>query len=229
MESCAENLPLMANKDHVLVKHYGLDLDVCFDTQTIPGSIILFLEPRNKDEGLVFEEHCQSQLSKYFWNDETHDNNQTYVLPVRPCSSNSGNKDTAVCVIGEIDTSSKCDHHGNRKQASGITSSKNCCDRGNHGSEDFILVLDCCDLSVLKVEEVDVTAVLGTEKCMSSAQAIGKEPLSLNTSILSVIEALPESQWKEQLFNYIIKCSRALGCGDLPSLTCGGCELSKQE
>eukprot|EP00079_Xenopus_tropicalis_P031154 XP_017944925.1 PREDICTED: aminopeptidase O isoform X3 [Xenopus tropicalis] len=217
MESCTEDLPLMANTNHVLVKHYGLDLDVCFDTQTIRGSIVLFLEPntRNKDGSPVVED-CQSQLSEHSGNDQTHGINQTCAVPVRTCSSNSGNKDSADCDIGERDTSPKCDHHGNRKQASGITSSENCCDRGNHGSEDFVLVLDCCDLSVLKVEEVDVTAVLGTEKCMSSSQTIdnSKEHLSLSACILSEIEALPESQWKEQLFNYT-KCSRAPGCGDL--------------
>ena len=41
----SRDLPLMANVDDVLVKHYILDLDVDFETKIISGTIILFIEP----------------------------------------------------------------------------------------------------------------------------------------------------------------------------------------
>ena len=40
-----KDLPLMANVDDVLVKHYILDLDVDFKTKVISGTIVLFIEP----------------------------------------------------------------------------------------------------------------------------------------------------------------------------------------
>ena len=45
----SKDLPLMANVDDVLVKHYILDLDVDFKTKIISGTIILFLEPARHD------------------------------------------------------------------------------------------------------------------------------------------------------------------------------------
>lgn len=45
----SEDLPLMANVDEVLVKHYILDLSVKFSEKIMKGSIVLFLEPRNEE------------------------------------------------------------------------------------------------------------------------------------------------------------------------------------
>ncbi|XP_032238993.2 uncharacterized protein LOC5513554 isoform X2 [Nematostella vectensis] len=44
----SEDLPLMANVDEVLVKHYILDLTVDFDEKVLRGSIVLFLEPTHE-------------------------------------------------------------------------------------------------------------------------------------------------------------------------------------
>ncbi|KAM4810348.1 aminopeptidase O [Rhinophrynus dorsalis] len=221
MESSSDDLPLMANTSQILVKHYVLDLEVCFESQIITGNIVLFLDPISKcmKGSPVTEENVSLQPSETCGTGAS-ETSLTDVSPLRTCSSNSGNKDSAVCVIGERDTSVKCDHHGNRKQASGITSSENCCDRRNHGTGDFVLVLDCCDLSVLKVEEVDVTAVPGTEKFMRSMQPSdgSEEHLSSSNHIISKLVALPVSQWKEQLL-YYTKCSLAPGCGDLTFIT----------
>ncbi|XP_063311039.1 aminopeptidase O [Pelobates fuscus] len=210
MEHCADDLPLMANTSHILVKHYALDFDVCFDSQTITGNIVLFLEPINKCKR-VTEDPCllkPSETCSTCVPEKTSCNVSTF----RSCSLNTVNKDCTTSVIGERDTSGKCDNHGKKKQASGITSSENCCDRGNHGSKDFVLVLDCCDLSVFKVEEVDVTAVPHTEKCVSSAWPHGESKQHI--SLLSDLVTLPASHWKEQLF-YHTQCSQAPGCGDL--------------
>lgn len=43
-----DDLPLMANTSHVLVKHYVLDLDVDFENQIIEGTTVIFFDPGNK-------------------------------------------------------------------------------------------------------------------------------------------------------------------------------------
>ncbi|PNI22175.1 C9orf3 isoform 23, partial [Pan troglodytes] len=92
-------------------------------------------------------------------------------------------------------------------------SSKYCCDTGNHGSEDFLLVLDCCDLSVLKVEEVDVAAVPGLEKFTRSPEltVVSEE---FRNQIVHELVTLPANRWREQL-DYYACCSQAPGCGEL--------------
>uniref|UniRef100_A0A8C5P7Z9 Aminopeptidase O n=1 Tax=Leptobrachium leishanense TaxID=445787 RepID=A0A8C5P7Z9_9ANUR len=210
MEHCADDLPLMANTSHILIKHYTLDFDVCFETHVITGNIVLFLEPvglrKNISEdtrALRPSDTCTTGEPSLTLSDVT-----SFIS----CSSNPGDKNCAINVTGERDTSAKYDHYGNRKQASGITFSENRCDTGNHESGDFILVLDCCDLSVLKVEELDVAAVPCTEKFMSSTMP--REASEEQISLLSELMALPASHWKDQLFYYTL-CSKAPGCGDL--------------
>ena len=46
----SKDLPLMANVDDVLVKHYILDLDVDFEKRVISGTIVLFVEPAAPDK-----------------------------------------------------------------------------------------------------------------------------------------------------------------------------------
>ncbi|XP_053558397.1 aminopeptidase O [Bombina bombina] len=214
-ELSADDLPLMANTSHILVKHYAVDLDVCFDSQIITGNIVLFLEPKRLEkESFVTKEFSPSQSSETCQSGK-NEINQSDVPPPRTYSSDSRNKDPAVCISGERDTSAMYDHHGNRKQASGITSSENSCDRRNHGNEDFVLVLDCCDLSVLKVEEVDVAAVSGVEKHLCSARPSHGSKEQINSgNQMSEILALPASQWKEQL-SYYTQLSQAPRYGDL--------------
>ena len=45
----SEDLPLMANVDEVLVRHYILDLSVKFSEKVMKGSILLLIEPRNEE------------------------------------------------------------------------------------------------------------------------------------------------------------------------------------
>uniref|UniRef100_A0A8C8SEP9 Aminopeptidase O n=1 Tax=Pelusios castaneus TaxID=367368 RepID=A0A8C8SEP9_9SAUR len=217
LDPAKDDLPLMANTCHMLVKHYVLDLDVDFKSQVIEGTIVLFFEPGSKCKKVDsdVEGTCLSQSDekcKIRASEPCH----IPVTNVSVHSSKTGCNDFAVCAKGEKDTSDKNGNHSNGEQASGISSSKNCCDIENHGSEDFLLVLDCCDLSVLKVEEVDVAAVPGIEKFTRSAKLTGAsaEPRNRRNQIVRELVTLPADQWREQLY-YYTQCSQAPGCGEL--------------
>ena len=207
LDPSRDDLPLMANTSHILVKHYVLDLDVDFESQIIEGTIVLFFESGNK-----FKKQSSSTEETY----PSESNEACKFRTAEPChipvtntrtvSSKMGYNDFVICGKGEKDTSGKDGNHDNQEQASGISSSKYCCDTGNHGSEDFLLVLDCCDLSVLKVEEVDVAAVPGIEKFTRSPK--------LRNQIVRELVALPADRWREQL-DYYARCSQAPGCGEL--------------
>ncbi|KAM9137921.1 aminopeptidase O isoform 1-T7 [Pangshura tecta] len=216
LDPAKDDLPLMANTRHMLVKHYVLDLDVDFKSQVIQGTVVLFFEPgsRCKKGGSAGEGACLSQ-SYETCEIRASEPCHSPVTNVSARSSKTGYNDFAVCAKGEKDTSDKNGNHSNREQASGISSSKNCCDIENHGNEDFLLVLDCCDLSVLKVEEVDVAAVSGIEKFTRSGKLTDAEELrNLRNQIVHELVTLPADHWREQLY-YYTRCSQAPGCGEL--------------
>ncbi|ETE62884.1 Aminopeptidase O, partial [Ophiophagus hannah] len=222
LDITTDDLPLMANTNHMLVKHYVLDLDVDFRNHVIEGTLVIFLEPvRRHGKG----ESKQMEGASPSWSDETccvptPEACSVVVPDASACTTKSGCNDFAVCGKGENDTSDKNGSHGNREQASGISSSKNCCDIEIHGSEDFLLVLDCCDLCVLKVEEVDVAVVPGIEKCTSSAKLMdaSKDPRNLRNRIVHELVTLPTNNWREQLQCYK-HCSQAPACGELLFMT----------
>lgn len=211
LDPSRDDLPLMANTSHILVKHYVLDLDVDFESQIIEGTIVLFFESGKKQSGST-KEPCRSESNeacRFRMPEPCH----SPVTDTRTFSSKTRSNDFTICGKGEKDTSGKDGNHDNREQASGISSSKYCCDTGNHGSEDFLLVLDCCDLSVLKVEEVDVAAVPGIEKLTRSPKltVVSEE---LRNQIVCELVTLPADRWREQL-DYYARCSQAPGCGEL--------------
>ncbi|CAI9171165.1 unnamed protein product, partial [Rangifer tarandus platyrhynchus] len=207
LDPSRDDLPLMANTSHILVKHYVLDLDVDFESQIIEGTIVLFFETGNrfKKWSSSTEVACQSE-SNEACRFRMPEPCQIPVTSTKTFSSKIGYDDFVICGKGGKDTSGKGGNHDNQEQASGISSSKYCCDTGNHGSEEFLLVLDCCDLSVLKVEEVDVAAVPGIEKFTRSPK--------LRNQIVHELGALPADRWREQFDSYA-RCSQAPGCGDL--------------
>ncbi|XP_060091441.1 aminopeptidase O [Heteronotia binoei] len=214
-----DDLPLMANTSHILVRHYVLDLDVDLGSHVIGGTIVLFFEIGRKGSNVQVEGVHHSQLDAACHN-LVH---QSYCVPVpnaSACSTKSGCNDFSVVGKGENDTSDKNGSHGNMEQASGISSSKNCCDIEIHGNEDFLLILDCCDLSVLKVEEVDVTIVPGIEKFLSSGKLMdaSEDPGDLRNQIVHELVTLPADHWREQL-HYYGCCSQAPACGELLFVT----------
>ncbi|XP_046318678.1 aminopeptidase O isoform X1 [Marmota monax] len=214
LDPSRDDLPLMANTSHMLVKHYVLDLDVNFESQTIEGTIVLFFEDGNqvKKQTSSTEETCQLESSEAC----TFRAPEPCHIPAtnaRTVASKLGYNDFAICDKGEKDTFDKDGNHDNQEQASGISSSEYCCDTRNHGREGFLLVLDCCDLSVLKVEEVDVAAVPGIEKFTRSSKlsVISEE---LRNEVVGELVTLPADRWREQL-DYYARCGQAPGCGEL--------------
>ncbi|XP_065803387.1 aminopeptidase O isoform X2 [Muntiacus reevesi] len=207
LDPSRDDLPLMANTSHILVKHYVLDLDVDFESQIFEGTIVLFFEPGNrfKKWSSSIEVACGSE-SNEACRFRMPEPCQSPVTSTKTFSSKIGYDDFVICGKGGKDTSGKDGNHGNQEQASGISSSKHCCDTENHGSEEFLLVLDCCDLSVLKVEEVDVAAAPGIEKFTRSPE--------LRNQIVHELVALPADRWREQLDCYA-RCSQAPSCGEL--------------
>ncbi|NXS59429.1 AMPO Aminopeptidase, partial [Brachypteracias leptosomus] len=208
LDPMKDDMPLMANTSYMLVKHYVLDLDVDFKSKVIEGSIVLFFETgsRYRKTSNTSKEGCQSQF------DET-----CKMEASEPCHIPVTN---VVCDKGEEDTSDENGNHSNKEQTSGISVSKDCCDIENHGNKDFLLILDCCDLSVLKVEEVDVAAVSGIEKFTRSAKLtdVSKDMGNLRNQIVHELVTLPADHWKEQLY-YLTCCSQAPGCGELQFAT----------
>ncbi|XP_053787892.1 aminopeptidase O isoform X3 [Vidua chalybeata] len=217
LDPMKDDLPLMANTSYMLVKHYVLDLDVDFKSKVIEGSIVLFFETGSqyRSTSSAGKECCQSEFDetcKMRASEPCH----IPMINVSTCSSKTKCNDFAVSGKEEEATSEENSNHSNSEQASGISSSKDCCDIEDRGNKDFLLVLDCCDLSVLKAEEVDVAAVSGIEKFTRSAKLTGvpKELENLRNRIVHELVTLPADRWKEQLY-YFTHCSQAPGCGEL--------------
>ncbi|NWR93495.1 AMPO Aminopeptidase, partial [Furnarius figulus] len=215
LDPMKDDLPLMANTSYMLVKHYVLDLNVDFKSKVIDGSIVLFFETGSqyRKTSSTGKECCQSHFDESC-KKRSSEPCHIPMTSVSACSSKYN--DFAASGKGEEDTSDGNGSHSNSEQASGISSSKDCCDTENHGNKDFLLVLDCCDLSVLKVEEVDVTAVSGIEKFTRSAKLtdVSKELENLRNHIVHELITLPADCWKDQLY-YFAHCSQAPGCGEL--------------
>ncbi|XP_063132200.1 aminopeptidase O isoform X4 [Rattus norvegicus] len=214
LDPSRDDLPLMANTSHLLVKHYVLDLDVDFGSRVLEGNIVLFFGDGNR---------CKKQSSS---SQETFqmESEEAYILrTAEPChvpkmdsntfSPKMGHREFAVFGKSDQDAFDNDGNHDNKEHDSESSSSKYCCDTGNHGREDFLLVLDCCDLSVLKVEEVDVAAVPDLEK-FTKAPNLTAAPEKRRCEIVRDLVALPADAWREQLDCYT-RCSQAPGCGEL--------------
>uniref|UniRef100_A0A8C6V2Q5 Aminopeptidase O (putative) n=1 Tax=Neogobius melanostomus TaxID=47308 RepID=A0A8C6V2Q5_9GOBI len=188
-----DDLPLRANTKHILVRHYVLDLTVHFDRRVISGSVVLFLQPTGAEDGGGGSEE---QGGGHLAGDDSVEASRTYQETGEhmSCSTMSSLFTMALTVTVVL-----------------VVASSHSWESSRDG--DFTLVLDCCDLAVLKVEEVDITSVL-LALPGSPVQTDGVTRSTLSTLSHSLM-SMPSRQWREQHRLYS-QCSRA------PNLQGGG-------
>ncbi|KAJ0067625.1 hypothetical protein NL108_008954, partial [Boleophthalmus pectinirostris] len=180
-----DDLPLRANTKHILVRHYVLDLTVHFDRRVISGNVVLFLEP------------TEAEAEGEETGGETRAGEETGERAGAGAGTHAGaGEEIRTGAGGEADGQRRPDSAGDGVE-----------------EEDFTLVLDCCDLSVSKVEEVDITCVLGSPGC--SVQTDKVTPLSSGSALAHRLMSMPSQSCRGQHQLYS-QCSRA------PSVQGGG-------
>lgn len=200
-----DDLPLRANTNHILVKHYVLDLSVHFDREVISGNIVMFLEPccetraMSKDGTEAVDAASVGEVSQdEFVCKFNHGNLMKH--------GTKGTVTSAEKMIGirEKDTFLVWRDVGSQSTAE-IKNNSSAHLWDLNGDSDFTLVLDCCDLNVTEVEEVDVTSV--SDKCAISSKDVS-DKAGLNPNFTQTLIHLPFCKWrqKHQLF---LMCSRA--------------------
>lgn len=139
-----DDLPLRANTNDILVKHYVLNLTVHIDRNVISGSVVLFLEPCPAGR-INAEDNVETAVPVQVGGCGSECMLQD-VHPIQESKGNFGKTASKENVMDEFHVSS------------GVTfqSSPGWEDTSD---EDFTLVLDCCDIYVVKVEEVDVSSL----------------------------------------------------------------------
>ncbi|KAL3062784.1 hypothetical protein OYC64_002563 [Pagothenia borchgrevinki] len=206
-----DDLPLRANTNHILVRHYVLDLTLHFDRKVISGSVVLFLEPSSgsgsKTEDGIGPGSCIIEAGR---------SHNVYVCR----SHNEETVEDGTEGIGKAMTKvEKILGAGKRDGAlSGVraqTPPETEMIQSSHlwettSDDDFTLVMDCCDLHVSKVEEVDISSVFASES--SGVRLVNRQ-----TAFIQNLISMPSDQWrqKHQLFSL---CSQAPGAQDGSSL-----------
>lgn len=164
-----DDLPLRANTNHMLVRHYVLDLTVHFQRKVIGGSIVLFLEPgegfcKQVETGSVSNTPVQDISSKDDGSSLTMSEPNIVIHPNKPSHSSEGRNISNFLWDDE--------------------------------SEDFTLVLDCCDLMVSRVEELDVTTAPHKNQLYANAD----HP---SCSLVQRLVSMPSAYWKQQYDLYL--------------------------
>ncbi|XP_050930777.1 aminopeptidase O isoform X2 [Lates calcarifer] len=214
-----DDLPLRANTNHILVRHYVLDLAVHFERKVISGSVVLFLEPR-----------CRVRT-------KAEDGTGPGAGDGAGTVEAGGSQDGFVCGFPDVDPAEDGtkglrktgmermfgarEREGGELQAPSAVGVQTAAETKNThsshlwettGDGDFTLVLDCCDLDVSKVEEVDVTSVSAMSNLLSevASGSSGVSLVKLQADFIQKLICLPSGQWrqKHQLF---LLCSRAPG------------------
>lgn len=182
LEPNKDDLPLRANTNHILVRHYVLDLSVDFQTEVIGGSIVLFLEPsrgpdKTEELDLVSPAQKGDLNSPNVYDDEKARDfrSATHALEIM-VSQGSQN----------------------------VTSNTS----WNDASEDFILILDCCDMSVSKVEEVDVCTVSELRTFLEVDQVPLDSTQDSSFGLVQRLISIPSARWRQQQDLYL-QCSCA--------------------
>ena len=189
-----DDLPLRANTNQIRVRHYVLDLTVQLHNQVIAGTIVLFLEPVL--EAINGAEVGLGQTDKH-----------NARSPCKGCMDS-----TEAFVSGEstVEESASMSNYGTKagpkletSPLSVGTSRESTSDDG-----DFTLVLDCCDLDILQVEELDVTSVPSMSTLLEEVRDL--YPRDRSAAMLQRLVSMPSAHWRRQhqLFS---ECSRAPG------------------
>lgn len=181
-----DDLPLRANTNHILVKHYVLNLTVHFDPKVISGSVVLFLEPC--PAGGIYA-----------------DDNAKIVAPVQAggCGSECILQNVHPIQESERNSEKTASKENNMDEflvSSGVTlqSSPGWEDTSD---EDFTLVLDCCDIYVFKVEEVEVSSLSFMSDLQSDSTSETSVVPSWNLKSAAFAQnviSMPSSQWKQK-------------------------------
>lgn len=177
-----DDLPLRANTNHMLIRHYVLDLTVHFQRKVIGGSIVLFLEPgvvssKQGELGSISNTPVQniSRVSSKHDVSSPITPEPNKVIPPEEPSRLSGGNDVSSVLWGDE-------------------------------SEEFTLVLDCCDLTVSKVEELDVTTVPDLKKLDVDKQHANTDHPS--SSPVQWLVSMPSVCWRLQHELYV-QCSHS--------------------
>ncbi|XP_076021299.1 aminopeptidase O [Genypterus blacodes] len=208
------DLPLRANTSHILVQHYVLDLTVCFGRRVITGNVVLFLEPC-PDLRTGPEEGVSAGLSSADGNpvgieeDKKDNNNGQYTTRMGETEGSEGSEYQAVRGQG-VQAGPEATH---------VQTLHPDASWENTSNSDFTLVLDCCDLDVSKVEEVDVTSVSAMSSLLKGllSDTAGVGSISPSAALIQKLINIPSNQCRQQhrLFS---QCSSAPGAQDDGSL-----------
>ncbi|XP_049907719.1 aminopeptidase O isoform X3 [Epinephelus moara] len=214
-----DDLPLRANTNHILVRHYVLDLTVHFERKVISGSVVFFLEPcsgvgttvkddtgpGNGDGARTVE--ARGSQNAFVCRSQDEDTVEDGTKGLEETTTSIEKMFGAVEGGSQLQTAAK---------AKSIQSS-HLWETTSDG--DFTLVLDCCDLNVSKVEEVDVASVSAMSNLLPEVdcERSGVSSVSSQAAFIQAIISTSSSQWrqKHQLFSL---CSRASGAQDSASL-----------
>ncbi|KAG7489172.1 aminopeptidase O isoform X1 [Solea senegalensis] len=218
-----DDLPLRANTNHILVRHYVLDLSVHFERKVISGSIVLFLEPCSGSKtnakggigpaiGNEAKDAEMSQESAYGFHDvdiiEDGTKGPKNTLTSTEKMIGVGERDEFQTLLGD---GSKTAAETKSLHSSHLWQTTSDCE--------FTFVLDCCDLDVSKIEEVDVTSVSAMSSLPSghTSERLGFSSVNPQAAFIEKLISLPSSQWrqKNQLF---LLCSHAPSTKDGSSL-----------
>ncbi|XP_010766006.1 aminopeptidase O [Notothenia coriiceps] len=203
-----DDLPLRANTNHILVRHYVLDLTLHFDRNVISGSVVLFLEPSSgsgsKTEDGIGPGSCIIEAGRSHDVYVCRSHNEDTVEDGTEGIGKAMTKMEKILGAGERDGAECQALSGVRAQTppeTEIIQSSHLWETTS--DDDFTLVMDCCDLHVSKVEEVDISSVFASES--SGVRLVNRQ-----TAFIQNLISMPSDQWrqKHQLFSL---CSQAPG------------------
>lgn len=210
-----DDLPLRANTNHMLVRHYVLDLTVHFDRKVISGSAVLFLEPVS---GVGTK--AEDDVGPGAGTREAGGSQDGSLRTIQGVDTmEDGTKGLERATTGTEKTFGARERDEVKLQARSGVGAQTAAETENiqpshswetTSDDDFTLVLDCCDLDVSKVEEVDVTSVSAMSSLLPEVESENSAVISVNpqAAFIQNLISMPCSRWrrKHQLF---LLCSRA--------------------